>query len=80
PANVKEKMIEGKMKKFFKENCLVDQLFIKDDKISVSQFVADTAKKLGTSITIKDYVRFEKGEGLEKREDNFADEVAGMIK
>ncbi|MEG2074048.1 MAG: translation elongation factor Ts, partial [Angelakisella sp.] len=70
PANVKEKMIEGKMKKFFKENCLVDQLFIKDDKISVSQFVADTAKKLGTSITIKDYVRFEKGEGLEKREDN----------
>lgn len=80
PAAVKEKMIEGKIKKYFKENCLVDQAYIKDGNLSVAQFVADVAKKLGTTISIQEYVRFEKGEGLEKREDNFADEVASMMK
>ncbi|MEG1874430.1 MAG: translation elongation factor Ts, partial [Angelakisella sp.] len=80
PAAVKEKMIEGKIKKYFKENCLVDQAFIKDGNLSVSQFVDEVAKKLGTTVAIKEYVRFEKGEGIEKREDNFADEVASMMK
>lgn len=80
PANVKEKMIEGKIKKYLKENCLVDQAFIKDGNLSVSQFIADVAKKLGTTISITDFVRFEKGEGIEKRDDNFADEVASMMK
>jgi len=80
PENVKEKILEGQIKKYLKENCLVDQAFIKDGNLSVSQFIADVAKKLGTTITVKDFVRFEKGEGLEKREDNFADEVASMMK
>ena len=80
PAQVKEKMIEGKIKKYFKENCLVDQAFIKDGNLSVSDFVASIAKTLGTTLSIAEYVRFEKGEGLEKREDNFADEVASMMK
>ncbi|WP_312642344.1 translation elongation factor Ts [Hydrogenoanaerobacterium sp.] len=80
PAQVIEKMIEGKIKKYYKENCLVEQAFIKNGDISVGQFVADTAKALGGSIAIKSFVRFEKGEGLEKREDNFADEVASMMK
>lgn len=80
PAQVIEKMIDGKIKKFYKENCLVEQAFIKNGDISVGQFVADTAKTLGGSIAIKSFVRFEKGEGLEKREDNFADEVASMMK
>lgn len=80
PAAVKEKMIEGKIKKYFKENCLVDQAFIKDGNLSVAQFIADIAKKLGTDVSIKEYVRYEKGEGIEKREDNFADEVASMMK
>ena len=80
PANVLEKMVEGKIKKFYKENCLVDQAFVKNGDISVGQFVADTAKELGGSVSIHSFVRFEKGEGLEKREDNFADEVAGMMK
>ncbi|MEG2087381.1 MAG: translation elongation factor Ts [Angelakisella sp.] len=80
PAAVKEKMIEGKIKKYFKENCLVDQAFIKDGNLSVLQFVGEVAKKLGTTVAIKEYVRFEKGEGIEKREDNFADEVASMMK
>lgn len=80
PDAVKAKMIEGKLKKFFKESCLVDQAFIKDGNMSVSQFIDSVAKALDTTISIKEYVRFEKGEGLEKREDNFADEVASMIK
>ncbi|MEG1952874.1 MAG: translation elongation factor Ts [Hydrogenoanaerobacterium sp.] len=80
PAQVQEKMISGKIKKFFKENCLIEQAFIKNADISVGQFVTDTAKELGGAVSIKSFVRFEKGEGLEKREDNFADEVAGMMK
>lgn len=80
PEQVIGKMIDGKIKKFFKENCLIDQSFIKNGDISVGQFVADTAKALGSEVSIKSFVRFEKGEGLEKREDNFADEVASMMK
>lgn len=80
PAQVIDKMIEGKIKKFYKENCLVDQAFIKDGELSVAKFVENTGKALGGSVTIKSFVRFEKGEGLEKREDNFADEVASMMK
>lgn len=80
PAQVIEKMVEGKIKKFYKENCLIDQAFVKNGDVSVGQFVADTAKALGGKIAVKSFVRFEKGEGLEKREDNFADEVASMMK
>lgn len=80
PSQVIDKMIEGKIRKFYKENCLVDQAFIKDGEISVGQFVANTAKALGGEISIKSFIRFEKGEGIEKREDNFADEVASMMK
>lgn len=80
PENVKEKILEGQIKKYLKENCLVDQAFIKDGNLSVSQFIADVSKKLGTTVAIAEFVRFEKGEGIEKREDNFADEVAGMMK
>ena len=80
PAQVKEKMIEGKIKKYYKENCLVDQAFIKNGDISVGQFVADTAKALGTTISIKTYTLYEKGEGIEKRVDDFASEVASMVK
>ena len=80
PANVVEKMVEGKVKKFYKENCLVEQAFVKNGDITVGQFVADTAKLLGGSVSIHSFIRFEKGEGLEKREDNFADEVASMMK
>ena len=80
PANVIEKMVEGKIKKYFKEVCLVEQEYVKDNKMSIQQYTDSVAKELGGSIAIADYVRFEKGEGLEKREDNFADEVASMIK
>lgn len=80
PAQIIAKMVEGRVGKYYKENCLVDQQFVKNGDITVAQYTAETAKNLGGSIKITGFVRYEKGEGLEKREDNFADEVAGMIK
>lgn len=80
PAQIIAKMVEGRVSKYYKENCLVDQQFVKNGDITVAQYTDETAKKLGGSIKITGFVRYEKGEGLEKREDNFADEVAGMIK
>ncbi len=80
PEAVKEKMIVGKVKKFYKENCLVDQEYVKDSNLNVQGYVDQTAKALGGDIKIVKFVRFEKGEGLEKREDDFAAEVANMMK
>ena len=80
PDAVKQKMIEGKIKKFFKENCLVDQEFVKDGDLTVAQYTAKVAKDLGGEIKIVKFARFVKGEGLEKRADDFASEVASMVK
>ena len=80
PANIAEKIVMGRIGKFYKENCLVEQPFVKDGNITVAQYTDQIAKKLNGEIKIEDFVRCEKGEGLEKREDNFADEVASMIK
>ena len=80
PEAVKQKMIEGKIKKFFKENCLVDQEFVKDSDLTVAQYTAKVAKDLGGDIKIVKFTRFQKGEGLEKRSDDFAAEVASMVK
>ena len=80
PEAVKQKMIEGKIKKFFKENCLVDQEFVKDSDLTVAQYTAKVAKDLGGDIKIVKFTRFQKGEGLEKRADDFAAEVASMVK
>ncbi len=80
PENIAEKIVEGRIGKYYKEICLLNQPFVKDGKLSVSDYTTETSKKLGTEIKIKAFVRFEKGEGIEKKEDNFAEEVAGMIK
>ena len=80
PAQIAEKIVMGKIGKFYKENCLLEQAFVKQADISVLQYVNNTAKEFGGSIKVVDFVRFEKGEGLEKREDNFAEEVASMVK
>ena len=80
PAAIAEKIVMGKIGKYYEENCLVDQAFIKNDKISVTEYTKQTAKELGGSIVIAEFVRFEKGEGLEKRSDDFAAEVASMVK
>ena len=80
PDAIKEKMAIGKLGKFYKENCLVDQAFIKDGNMDVKKYVADTAKALGGDIQIAAYTYFIKGEGLEKRNEDFAAEVAAAIK
>jgi elongation factor Ts len=79
PEQVLAKIVEGKMGKYFKENTLVEQTFIMDD-IAVGKYIANVAKELGGEIKVVDFVRFEKGEGIEKRVDDFASEVAGMVK
>ena len=78
PAQIAEKIVMGKIGKYYKENCLVDQLFVKDGDYTVKSYTAKVAKDLGGSIEIVDFARFEKGEGLEKRQDNFAEEVAAQ--
>ncbi|MDE6502018.1 MAG: translation elongation factor Ts [Ruminococcus sp.] len=80
PEQVKVKIAEGKVGKYYSENCLLEQSFVKDDKLSVQSYVEAEAKKLGGSIKVVSVVRYERGEGIEKKEDNLADEVAKMIK
>lgn len=80
PDAVLGKIVEGKIGKFYKENCLVEQAFVMDGDVTVGKYVANTAKELGTEIKIASFVRYEKGEGIEKRVDDFAAEVASMVK
>ena len=80
PQNIAEKMVAGRIQKFYKEVCLLEQPFVKDGDISVAQYVEKVSKELGGTITVKGFTRFERGEGLEKRSDNFAEEVASMMK
>ena len=80
PEQVIEKIVVGKLNKFFVENCLLQQEFVKDGDFSVEKYIAATAKKLGGNVTFVDAVRFEKGEGIEKKADDFAAEVASMVK
>ena len=80
PEAIADKIVMGKIGKFYKENCLVDQEFVKDNKQTIKQYTNNTAKVLGGSIEIAKFVRFEKGEGIEKRQDDFAAEVASMVK
>lgn len=80
PENIAMKIVQGRMSKFYNEVCLLEQSFVKDDEITVGKYIASVASKLGGKLSVKGFTRYEKGEGLQKREDNFADEVAGMIK
>ncbi|MBO5726582.1 MAG: elongation factor Ts, partial [Clostridia bacterium] len=80
PEAVLGKIVEGKMGKYYKENCLVEQQYVIDGDLTVGQYIASVAKDLGADVKIDSFVRFEKGEGIEKRVDDFANEVAGMIK
>ena len=79
PEAIAQKIVLGKIGKYYEENCLVNQAFVKDNKMTVEQYTANVAKDLGGSIKILGFVRFEKGEGLEKRSDNLADEVAKQL-
>ncbi len=78
PADIVEKMVEGSIKKFAKENALLSQLFVMDGKTAISDVVAAAGKEAGSEIKLTDYVRFQLGEGIEKEETDFAAEVAAM--
>lgn len=78
PEAVAQKIVAGRINKFYEENCLVDQAFVKENKLSVSKYADQKAKELGGTIKIAKFVRFEKGEGIAKREGDFAAEVAAM--
>lgn len=80
PEEIAKKMVMGRINKYYKENCLVEQEFVKNGDMSVKQYVDSVAKELGGSIEIVDYARIEKGEGIEKKSEDFAAEVASMIK
>jgi len=80
PENVQEKMVEGAVGKFAKENALLSQIFVMDNKTPIEQVVAQAGKDAGKPIVLKDYVRFQLGEGIEKEESDFAAEVAAAVK
>ena len=79
PQQVKEKIVMGKMNKFYEENCLLQQEFVKDGSMTVEKYIASAAKALGGSVKFVDAVRFAKGEGIEKKEEDFAAEVAAQM-
>ena len=79
PEQIKEKMVDGKIGKFFEANCLLEQGYVKDDALSVQKYVDATAKEFGGNITVTGFVRYEKGEGIQKREENFAEEISKMV-
>ena len=79
PEKVKEGIVNGKLGKFYEENCLLQQEFVKDNSVNVEQYVTSVAKAAGGTAVIKSFVRFEKGEGIEKKQENFAEEIAKQL-
>ena len=80
PENIIEKMVMGRIGKYYEENCLLQQAFVKENKVSVEKHIAEVAKQLGGKIAVKAFTRYQTGEGIEKKEEDFAAEVASMIK
>ena len=80
PEQVLQNIVKGRLGKFYETNCLLEQAYVKDDSMSVSKYVASVAKELGGSIKVTGYVRFDKGAGIEKREEDYGAEIAKMIK
>ena len=79
PDKVKEGIIVGKINKYYKEVCLLEQAYVKDDSMNVAKYVDSVAKEIGAAIKCTGFTRFAKGEGLQKKEENFADEIAKMV-
>ncbi len=79
PENIIEKMIEGRLNKELKEICLVDQVYVKDGDLTVQKYLESVGKEIGAPIAVKSFVRFETGEGIEKKSENFAEEVAKQM-
>ena len=80
PEAIIEKMVVGRVSKFYEENCLLQQAFVKGDKITVEQHIAEVSKTIGAKIAVTGFTRFEKGEGIEKKQDDFAAEIASLVK
>ena len=80
PAAIIEKMVEGRIEKYYKEGCLLEQPFVKDPDKTVGEMVSAAIAKIGEKISVRRFVRYEMGEGLTKRQDNFAEEVMGQMK
>ncbi|NEZ46075.1 elongation factor Ts [Clostridium niameyense] len=75
PEKVVEKMVMGRMNKYYKENCLVEQIWVKNGDYTIAKYLEEKSKEIGAKITVEAFVRFEKGEGIEKKEEDFAEEV-----
>ncbi len=80
PANVAEKIVEGRLRKFYEDVCLLNQQYFIESSMTIAKYIESVEKAQGASIKVAAFVRYERGEGIEKKEENFADEVAGMIK
>ena len=80
PEKIVDKMVEGRIEKYYKEVCLLEQPFIKDPDKTVAQLVTEKIAKIGENISVRRFVRFQVGEGIEKKESNFAEEIAAMQK
>lgn len=80
PSNIVDRMVEGRVEKLYKEICLLEQPWVKDPDKTIQQLLNEKIATIGENITIRRFVRFERGEGIEKREENFAEEVAKQIK
>ena len=80
PMNIIDKMVEGRIEKYYKEVCLMEQPFVKDPERTIAQLINEAVAKIGEKITVRRFVRYEMGEGLQRREDNFADEVMSQMK
>ena len=79
PDNILANIVKGRLGKFYETNCLTEQAYVKDDSMSVAKYVASVAKELGGSIKITGYIRYDKGEGIQKREEDYGAEIAKMI-
>lgn len=79
PAQIIDKMVEGRVKKFYQDVCLLEQAFVKDPSMTIQQYINEKTLQIGEKISIRRFVRFELGEGLEKRSDNLAEEVAKQM-
>lgn len=79
PANIVEKMVEGRIDKYYKEVCLLEQTFIKNPDVTIEKLLAEKIAKIGENIKIRRFTRYEVGEGIEKKEENFAEEVAKQL-
>ena len=80
PDNIIEKMIIGRLNKELKEICLLDQAYVKDGDLTVEKYLDKVSKEVGSPVTIQQFIRFETGEGIEKKEENFAEEVAKQMR